>query len=281
MSAPVPSAQPTTTRGTAARIASAAALAAAGAAIVLIVLGVVGVASTATPNMQGFNPGATLTVSSSGASVYARSDSDRTQTVCRAADDGESITLERPTREFAVDVSGSDFFEVARTPQSLGPGSYELSCEGTTQSLYVGPAAPSTSASGLLGPVGLVAGVVVALLALALGVLALLLGRSRPSTAHAASSASPASPAHAASSHSPMSAPQGNPHPEQAPYGQGTYSHDPYRPDADDSSAYTQPMPQQSPALPPPPGWGTPDPARRPDDDQDPPPGDSGQSYPP
>lgn len=179
MSAPAPSAQPPKNGKGPARVVGLVALVAGILAIVLIVLGIVGLARTATPNMQGFNPGAQVTVSSSGASVYARSDSDRMSTVCLLGEEGERTTLERPTSRFGVDVSGSEFFEVARVPESLTAGSYPLRCEGTDQALYVGPSAPSTSASGLLGPAGLIGGIVVAFFALALGLIALFMRTAR------------------------------------------------------------------------------------------------------
>ncbi len=212
--------------GGAARILGLLSLVSGLLAIVLIVLGVVGMARTATPNMQGFNPGATVTVSSSGASIYARSDADRTQTVCTARDGGNATTLERPTSEFAVEVSGSDFYEVARTPESLTPGSYELACDGTTQGLYVGPAAPTTSASGLLGPVSIISGVVLALLALGLGLLAVLVrgSRRKPASGNAgypqdSGVAQPGYTSPYANAPAPGSQPYGPPS-QQGPYGQ-------------------------------------------------------------
>ncbi len=147
-------------------------------AVTFIALGAIGLANVATPNMQGFNPGATVTVTNAGMSVYARSDDDRASTVC-TADDGSATTLARPTSEFSIDVAGSDFYEVARTSDDLAAGSYALTCRGTEQALYVGPAAPNTSASGLMGPVGLVGGIVLGFLALVLMVTALVIGRTR------------------------------------------------------------------------------------------------------
>ncbi|MGB5951737.1 MAG: hypothetical protein WBG57_04370, partial [Ornithinimicrobium sp.] len=151
MSQAPPTASTPSKKSRPARIVGAIAAVLALIAMALIALGAIGLAGVATPNMQGFNPGATVTITDRGMSVYARSDDDRAATVC-TADDGSVTTLARPTSEFAVDVSGSDFYEVARTPDDLTAGSYALTCEGTEQALYVGPAAPNTSASGLMGP---------------------------------------------------------------------------------------------------------------------------------
>ncbi|CAN5438706.1 hypothetical protein BH23ACT6_BH23ACT6_03260 [soil metagenome] len=155
----------------------AAAVVLALAAVALIALGAVGLANVATPNMQGFNPGATVTVTDRGMSVYARSGSDRAGTVC-TADDGSSTTLARPTSEFAVEVSGSDFYEVARAPHDLAAGSYALTCQGTEQALYVGPAAPNTTTAGLMGPASLVGGIVLGFFALVLMIIAIVMSRA-------------------------------------------------------------------------------------------------------
>ncbi len=290
MSAPGQATQSGAKGGGAAKILGILGLVAGVLATVLVVLGVAGLARTATPNMQGFNPGATVNVGSGGASIYARSDADRTQTVCTATGGGNATTLERPTSEFAVDVSGSDFYEVARTPQSLDAGSYALTCDGTAQALYVGPAAPSTSASGLLGPVGIVVGVVLALLALGLGLVALIMRsrRSKPASSAAgyADGSGVAQPGYTspyANAPAPGAQPYGAPsqqgpygqQQQQGPYGQQpygqqpeqdyygqppsgapTYGDQPYGQAAPEESAYTQPMQQGSTPPPPPPSWG-------------------------
>ncbi|MGC1209460.1 MAG: hypothetical protein WA880_16060 [Ornithinimicrobium sp.] len=277
MSAPGQSTQSPAKGGRAAKTLGVLGLVIGVLAVLLIVLGVVGLARTATPNMQGFNPGASVTVSSSGASIYARSDADRTQTVCSATEGDNATTLERPTSEFAVDVSGSDFYEVARTPQSLDAGSYVLACEGTAQALYVGPAAPSTSASGLLGPIGIISGVVLAVLALVLGLIALLMRGRRPKPAagagyaYGSGVAQPGYTSPYASTPAPGAQPYGAPAQQgsygQQPYGQPpaaspTYGDQPYAGDqpygqgSPQASAYTQPMKQGSTPPPPPPSWG-------------------------
>ncbi len=291
MSAPVQPTQSASKGGGAPRIVGVLALVAAVLAVVLIVLGVVGLARTATPNMQGFNAGATVTISDSGASIYARSDADRTQTVCTVGDGDSATTLERPTGEFTVDVSGSDFYEVARTPASLDAGSYPVRCEGTSAALYIGPSAPSTSASGLLGPASLVGGVVLALLALGLGLVALLLRgiRSKPASGqggypYGSGIAQPGYTSPYATPPGPGPQPHGSPS-QQDPYGQQSSGQQPYgqqaygdqqgqhpyapppsgRPAYDDSSsppdrpepsAHTQPI-HQGPPPPPPPSWTT------------------------
>lgn len=249
MSAPAQPAQLSTTARGPARVVGLLALVAGVLAILLIVLGVVGLARAATPNMQGFNPGAMVTVSNSGASVYARSDSDRMNTVCLLDEGGDATTLERPTSEFGVDVAGSDFFEVARVPPSVAAGTYALTCEGTEQALYVGPSAPSTSASGLLGPAGLIGGIVVAFFALALGLIAVFMRRARSKGTSEGKQDAYASGAAQSGYTSPYASPSpGQPQPYGPSYGA---QQQPY-PD------HTPPVQQHPYAPPPPPSWQSP-----------------------
>ncbi len=221
MSTPAQTAEPPRKSGTATKVVGALALLSGVLAILLIVLGVVGLARVATPNMQGFNAGATVTISDSGASIYARSNADRTSTVCAATKDSTSTTLERPTDTFSVDVSQSEFFEIARTPDSLSAGSYSMACEGTTAALYVGPSAPSTSAPGFLGAGSLVTGVIFAVIALGLGILATILRTSNDTkkTAQGSSGYGGGQPEYS----SPYASP-----PPPASMPQQGYSHDAY-----------------------------------------------------
>ncbi|MGB5936497.1 MAG: hypothetical protein WBG76_11595 [Ornithinimicrobium sp.] len=244
----------------AARVVGGLAALLALAAIALIALGAIGLANVATPNMQGFNPGATVTVTDAGMSVYARSDNDRASTVC-TADDGSATTLARPTSEFSVDVSGSDFYEVARTSEDLAAGSYTLTCQGTEQALYVGPAAPNTSAGGLMGPASLVGGIMLAFFVLVLIVIALVMGRSRASK-QAVAPQGPAYPYQPSAGYPP---PPGGPHPsqsshpaagQQGPYGSAPPPPSPYGEQNGATTAFSeQGTPNQSQAPPPPPGW--------------------------
>ena len=142
--------------------------------LVLLVLGLVGQMSVATPNMRGFNSGQTINVTESGMSVWARSDPVREEAACVASGDGDPVTLARPVSEFAVDVSGSDFFEVARTPEDFPAGAYVMDCQGTEQGVYAGPRATSTVADGIMGSTGLVIGGILLGLAIVLGIIAML-----------------------------------------------------------------------------------------------------------
>lgn len=165
-------------RGRQARLLGLAAAGLAALGIVLLTLGVIGMLTTATPHMRGFNAGQMVTVSEQGISVYARQDTVRQQAVCRADDEaGTSYTFERPVETFPVDVSGTPFYEVGRSPEGMEPGRYELACEGTDQAVYAGPRADRTVAPGLVGTAGLVSGIIVLALALLLGLGALLAGR--------------------------------------------------------------------------------------------------------
>lgn len=234
MSRPAHTADSPRKGGGATRVVRALALLSGVLAVLLIGLGVVGLARVATPNMQGFNAGATVTITDSGASIYARSDTERTATVCAATKDSTSTTLDRPTSAFSVDVSQSDFFEVARTPDSLEAGTYSVSCEGTTAALYVGPSAPSTSASGLLGPAGLIAGVILAVVAIGLGILAFVL---RSADAKKAAGDTPSYGATQSGYSSPYASP-----PPPSSMGQQPYSQAPYGDQSQQGSYGQQPQ---------------------------------------
>jgi hypothetical protein len=150
--------------------------------LLLLTLGVIGLANVATPNMQGFNPGQSIDIRDSGMSVYARSDAVREQTVCTADGPSGQVVFERPVSSYSVDVAGSDFFEIARSPQDMPAGTYQVTCQGTEDAVYAGPYAPDTTASGLFGPLGLVLGLALLGLALLLALTAFLARGRRPRT---------------------------------------------------------------------------------------------------
>lgn len=151
--------------------------------LLLLTLGLIGVLSVATPNMQGFNAGQSVAISDGGMSVYSRSDT-RSGTVCTAEGSDGPAVFERPVQEYAVDVTGSEFYEIARSPDDLASGTYAMTCAGTSEALYAGPWAPDTTTSGLMGPAGLVSGVLLLALAVALLILAVVLrARRKPAAA--------------------------------------------------------------------------------------------------
>jgi len=155
--------------------------------MVFVILGLIGLLTTATPNMRGFNSGQSVHIGESGMSVWARTDAARTSAACTATGSRE-VVLERPVAPYSVEVAGSDFFEVARTPEEFAAGTYTISCEGTDERLYAGPRATRTVATGVMGQTGLLAGGILLLAAVALGVAALASRgrRRRPGTAGAA-----------------------------------------------------------------------------------------------
>lgn len=164
----------------------------AGVGLILLILGLVGTLTTATPNMRGFNPGQSVNIGESGMSVWARSDDVRTSAACTASG-SRDVVLERPVAAYSVDVAGSDFFEVARTPEDFAAGTYAITCEGTEERLYAGPRATRTVASGVMGQTGLLVGGVLLLAGVALGIGALLSrDRSQPAPAGYAPGAGPA-----------------------------------------------------------------------------------------
>ncbi|UJH71358.1 hypothetical protein [Ornithinimicrobium sp. INDO-MA30-4] len=139
------------------------------AGVTLLVLGVVGLNQVPVANLNGFNDGQTINVTDSGMSVYALDDV-RDSTVCQAVVDGNTTVFDRPVESFSIEVSGSDYYEIARTPDGMAAGSYEVACESGT-STYAGPRATLMSSGGVMGLTGVVVGVVLVLIA---GVLLLL-----------------------------------------------------------------------------------------------------------
>lgn len=142
------------------------------AGLVLLGLGLFGVLNTATPNMKGINSGQSVSIPDSGMSLWAEEDV-RGDTVCQVGD----ATMERPTAAYTVAVGDREFYEVARTPSDLAKGSYPVTCEGTSESLYVGPNAARTTAPGLIGNLGLIIGGILTALAAVLGLAALMTRR--------------------------------------------------------------------------------------------------------
>lgn len=177
MSYSVTASTATRPRSTAAKALGIVAAALGLVGLVLLVVGAVGAASTTTPNLQGFNPGQPVRVGDSGMSVYARSDAVREQAVCVGRAGEREVVFERPVSSYAVAVSGSDFYEVARSPQDIEPASYALTCEGIDEAVYAGPWAPDTSSGGIAGTTGIVIGAVLLALALLLALAAAVLGR--------------------------------------------------------------------------------------------------------
>ncbi len=229
--------------------------------LLLLALGLIGVLGVATPNMQGFNPGQSVVISDGGMSVYARSDA-RAEAVCTGDGPDEQVTFERPVQEYAVDVSGTDFYEIARSPQDLSAGTYAMTCNGVSDAVYAGPWAPDTTSGGLLGPLGIVLGLLLLSLALALAVAAIVLrrrGKPSPTAQHyqgeqgwqgsrgyASPYATPSQPGPAYGSPPP---PEQSPDPSGYPYGA------PPPPPPGSGYSYGQPAPGQQP-----PAYGQPSP---------------------
>jgi hypothetical protein len=218
--------------------------------VLLLVVGFVGLAQVATPNMQGFNPGQSIDVGDSGMSVYARSDAVRLQAVCTAQGPPGEVVLERPVTAYAVDVAGSAFYEVARSPQDMPAGTYQVTCQGTQDAVYAGPSAPDTTATGLFGPLGLLLGAALLALSLLAALVAFLArgGRPDPARPGAAPSWADREPYAAPP---PVGPPYGAPPPAGRPYaappgeGQGHPPDDPWSPGYD---AYAAPASEHAPS---------------------------------
>jgi hypothetical protein len=156
-------------------------LAALGAVVgaTLLTLGLVAQAGRPDPDMVGFTAGQQVQVGEGGLSVWSRSPGTFRDTVCTA----DGTTLLRPVSGYAVDVAGSRFHEVARSPEGMASGPVQLSCS-TTEPLYAGPRADSTAVTGLAGGTGVFLGALLLAVAVVLAVLAVLEGRRRMPEGH-------------------------------------------------------------------------------------------------
>lgn len=216
--------------------------------VVLLGLGLFGVLNTATPNMTGINAGQSVSIKSSGMSLWAEQDV-REDTTCTV---GEK-TMERPTSAYSVDVGDREFFEVARTPSDIDAGSYPVMCQGTDAALYVGPNATRTSAPGIMGNLGLIIGGILLAVAVLLGLGALMTRKKGAKTA--------AETYQYSSYGTPPGAGQATGHPQQYPdanqpsYGQAPYASGQAQPQSDSGYAqqgqpYGQDQTQQYPPAP-------------------------------
>lgn len=149
------------------------------AGLALLVLGLLGQANRPPVNLTGITPGQRVEITDEGLSVWARSADTYLDTVCTA----DGTTMLRPVSEYAVEVAGSRFYEVARSPEGLAAGSPAITCS-TTDPVYAGPRADSTVTTGLRGGTGIVAGSLLLLVGLVCGVLAVLAGRRRMPEGH-------------------------------------------------------------------------------------------------
>lgn len=238
------------------------------AGVILLVLGVIGLNQVPVPNLNGFNDGQTINVTDSGMSVYALEDVRET-TVCEAVSGSNSTVFDRPVESFSVEIGGSDYYELARTPDSMAAGSYEVSCQADVAT-YAGPRATLMESNGIFGLTGVVLGVLLLLLAFVLLLVAIglaLRGRSKnkKNAQYAPTQGGYAQSGYTSPYASPAPGPQGE---DTSSYNQPPSSGygavpNPYGDAAANSQTYG------SPAFPPPPQQSAPQPQ---DDPYGPPP---------
>lgn len=149
------------------------------AGVVLLVLGLLGQANRPPVDLTGITPGQRVEMTEDGLSVWSRAPGTYLDTVCTA----DEATMLRPVAEYAVQVAGTRFYEVARSPEGLAAGSPAITCS-TTDPVYAGPRADRTVATGLSGGTGIVTGSLLLLVGLVCGVLAVLAGRRRMPEGH-------------------------------------------------------------------------------------------------
>ncbi|YAL84359.1 hypothetical protein ACMYYO_06010 [Dermacoccaceae bacterium W4C1] len=150
-------------------------------ALVGLVLLIVGLFTGGGVKLTQFSNGNQVTSKDDGFSVYSDNGDVRANAICYADKDGNRTTLDRPNSDFTVEADGNTYTEIARSPSSIGSGSYGVTCDQTNgASTFVGERADKTGKSPLLWILGLV----LLLAGLALLVFALLRGR-KSSTAGA------------------------------------------------------------------------------------------------
>lgn len=176
------------------------------AGVVLLALGAVGTAGRASADLVGVNNGDQVSVGTQGLSVWSRTPQTREEATCTL---GNTVLL-RPVEDFSTTVAGTPFYEVARTPDDQGAGTFALSCS-TDEAVYAGPFGPATVATGIMGGTGLTLGLVLLPLGLVLAILAWSAGRRRARSAPQGPDPSTytLSPAQPGSWSSPYAAPTG------------------------------------------------------------------------
>lgn len=105
---------------------------------------------------------ATVEAGADGFSLWSADPAAYASAVCTA---GES-TLLRPVDSYGVQVGGTTYHELARSPEGLS-GEVTVSCE-PAQEFRVGPHAQATSSAGLRGTTGVLAGAALVALGLVL-----------------------------------------------------------------------------------------------------------------
>ncbi|RIK14479.1 MAG: hypothetical protein DCC50_11085 [Acidobacteria bacterium] len=130
------------------------------AGAVLLWLGLSGLAQGQEVRLAAPAQEVTVGVGADGFSLWSAGPAAYASAVCTAG----GTTLLRPVDGYGVQVGGTTYHELARSPEGL-TGEVTVSCE-PAQEFHVGPHAQATSSTGLRGTTGVLAGA--ALLALGL-----------------------------------------------------------------------------------------------------------------
>ncbi len=129
--------------------------------------------------LSGFTSGSTITSSDSGFSVYSTTQSARANAVCTTVTDGKTVTLNRPSADFSVEADGTKYWEVARSTDAMGGGSYTVNCQNAGDQIFAGPRADKIGGGGQT--IGIIIGCVLLILGIIGAVVMFLRDRSRGS----------------------------------------------------------------------------------------------------
>ncbi|WP_207948180.1 hypothetical protein [Metallococcus carri] len=141
----------------------------AAVALIGLVLVLVALLSSSAVKLAGFTDRQTIQANASGFSVYSADQGARTTANCQAAAGGNNVSLNQPASDFSVSAGGSKYWEIARTPDSLSAGDYQVTCQGANGTLYAGPRADKIGGGWktpvlILGLLMLLAGIIGAVL---------------------------------------------------------------------------------------------------------------------
>ncbi|TWP35204.1 hypothetical protein [Leekyejoonella antrihumi] len=153
----------------------------AGVAVIGLVLLIIGLLSGASIKLSAFGNGQSINPGSSGFSVYSTSQSARANTVCTTVSGGKTLTLNRPTKNFSIDASGTKYWEIARSTDAMTGSSYQVDCQNADGTTYAGPRADKLG--GGFQTIAIILGCILLVIGIIGAVLLFLRGRSKSSAA--------------------------------------------------------------------------------------------------
>ena len=157
-------------------------------AVIGLVLLIVGLFSGTSIKLTAFGNGQSITTTGdSGFSVYSTSQSARASAVCTTVADGKTLTLNRPTKDFSVDASGTKYWEIARSTDAMKGGSYDVNCQNVDGTMFAGPRADKIG--GGFQTIGIILGCILLVIGIVGALVLFLRGRSKTPSGEAAAPA--------------------------------------------------------------------------------------------